>query len=143
MPQGSRPDRVGDQIRAEVGQLLARELQDPGLGFVTVTRVHVTPDLQIARIYYTVMGDERTRRRTEQALRRALPFIRRRVGARLRLRRVPEIEFMFDKSVEQQEQLERVIQEIHERDALRQTEGGPDGSSDRARDQAEKDHGDE
>ncbi len=143
MPQGSRPDRVGDQIRAEVGQLLARELQDPGLGFVTVTRVHVTPDLQIARIYYTVIGDERARRRTEQALQRAHSFIRRRVGSRLGLRRVPEIEFMFDKSVEQQERVERVIQDIHERDVLQHREGAPDDSSDAAGARTDEDHGDD
>jgi len=119
MPQGSRPDRIGDQIRAEVAQLLSRELQDPGLGFVTVTRVHVTADLQIARIYYTTMGDDRARRRTAEALQRARPFIRRSIGSRLRLRRVPEIEFIFDESIEQHERLERLIQEIHETDAAR------------------------
>jgi ribosome-binding factor A len=119
MPQGSRPDRVGDQIRAEVAALLSRELQDPGLGFVTVTRVHVTADLQIARIYYTTMGDDRARRRTAQALLRAQSFIRRSIGSRLRLRRVPEIEFIFDESIEQHERLERLIQEIHDTDAAR------------------------
>lgn len=119
MPQGSRPDRIGDQIRAEVAQLLSRELQDPGLGFVTVTRVIVTADLQIARIYYTTMGDDRARRRTAEALQRARPFIRRSLGSRLRLRRVPEIEFLFDESIEQHERLERLIQEIHETDAAR------------------------
>lgn len=125
MPQGSRPDRVGDQIRAEVANLLGRELQDPGLGFVTVTRVRMTPDLQIARIYYTTMGDEKARRRTAQALQRALPFIRRSIGSRLRLRRVPDIEFIFDESIEQDERLERIIREIHETDALRRAEGAP------------------
>jgi ribosome-binding factor A len=119
MPQGSRPDRIGDQIRAEVAQRLSRELQDPGLGFVTVTRVHVTADLQIARIYYTTMGDDRARRRTAEALKRARPFIRRSIGSRLRLRRVPEIEFIFDESIEQYERLERLIQEIHDTDAAR------------------------
>lgn len=119
MPQGSRPDRVGDQIRAEVATLLGREVQDPGLGFVTVTRVRVTADLQIARIYYTTMGDELARRRTAQALQRALPFIRRAIGSRLRLRRVPQIEFIFDESIEQHERLERILQEIHETDAAR------------------------
>jgi ribosome-binding factor A len=119
MPQGSRPDRIGDQIRAEVAELLSRELQDPGLGFVTITRVHVTADLQIARIYYTTMGDDRARRRTAEALQRARPFIRRSIGSRLRLRRVPEIEFNFDESIEQHERLERLIQEIHETDTAR------------------------
>ena len=129
MPQGSRPDRVADQVRAEVAALLGRELQDPGLGFVTVTRVHVTPDLQIARIYYTTMGDDRARRRTAEALRRALPFVRRSIGSRLRLRRVPEIQFVFDESIEHHERVERLIQEIHETDALRQAEGVPRAST--------------
>jgi ribosome-binding factor A len=119
MPHGSRPDRVGDQIRAEVAGLLARELQDPGLGFVTLTRVRVTPDLQIARIYYTSLGDDRSRRATRAALDRATPFIRRQIGSRLRLRRVPDIQFVFDESVEQHERLERLLQEIHETDAAR------------------------
>ena len=129
MPQGSRPDRVADQVRAEVAALLGRALQDPGLGFITVTRVHVTPDLQIARIYYTTMGDDRARRRTAEALRRALPFVRRSIGSRLRLRRVPEIQFVFDESIEQHERVERLIQEIHETDALRQAEGVPSAST--------------
>lgn len=119
MPQGSRPDRVGDQIRAEVADLLARELQDPGLGFVTLTRVRVTADLQIARIYYTSLGDDRARGATRSALDRATPFIRRKLGSRLRLRRVPEIQFVFDESVEQHERLERLLQEIHETDRAR------------------------
>jgi ribosome-binding factor A len=119
MPHGSRPDRVGDQIRAEVAELLVRELQDPGLGFVTLTRVRVTPDLQIARIYYTSLGDDRARRATRAALDRATPFIRRQIGSRLRLRRVPDIQFVFDESVEQHERLERLLQEIHETDAAR------------------------
>lgn len=119
MPQGSRPDRVADQIRAEVAGLLAREVQDPGVGFVTVTRVRVTADLQLARIYYTSLGDDRARRATGQALDRATPFIRRQVGSRLRLRRVPEIQFVFDESIEQHERVERLLQEIHETDAAR------------------------
>jgi ribosome-binding factor A len=119
MPQGSRPDRVADQIRAEVAELLAREVQDPGLGFVTVTRVKVTADLQIARIFYTSLGDDRARRATGRALDRATPFIRRQIGSRLRLRRVPEIQFAFDESVEQHERIERLLQEIHQTEAAR------------------------
>ena len=89
MSQGSRPDRVADQLRAELAQLLSREVHDPGIGFVTLTRVHVTPDLQTARVYYTSLGDEVGRRNTARALGRATSFLRRQVGSRLRLRRVP------------------------------------------------------
>lgn len=122
MPQGSRPDRIADRIREEVAGLLVRELQDPGLGFLTVTRVEVTADLQIARIFYTTLGDQAARGRTRKALTRALPFIRRRVGATLGLRRVPEIEFLFDESVERQDRVERLLQEIHDTDARREDE---------------------
>ena len=114
MSQGSRPDRVGDQIRAEISDMIARELHDPGLGFVTLTHVRVTPDLQLARVYYTTLGDPTARRNTEQALRRASSFVRRQLGRRLRLRRIPEVEFVFDESIERQDRLERLLREIHE-----------------------------
>lgn len=117
--QGNRPDRIADQIRAEVANLVTRELQDPGLGFVTVTRVEVTADLQIARVFYTTLGDAPAQKRTGQALERAKPFVRRRVGSRLRLRRVPELQFLFDESIQHQERVEQLIQEIHERDDVR------------------------
>src|SRR5688500_13012334 len=87
----SRPIRVGDQIRVEISDLLARAVQDPGIGFLTVTHVKVTPDLQQARVYYTTMGDEQSRRESQRALERATPFLRRQLGGRLRLRRVPEL----------------------------------------------------
>ena len=116
MPQGYRPDRVADQIRAEISVMLAREVHDPGIGFLTVTRVQVSPDLQLARVYYTTMGSELQRRETAKALNRAAPFLRHQIGQRLRLRRVPVLEFFFDKSIENQERIERVLQEIHEVD---------------------------
>lgn len=112
MAQGSRPERIGEEIRHEIGQLLAREVKDPGLGFVTITRVKVSPDLQQARVFYTQLGDERARKDTERALERATPFLRRHVGARLRLRRVPELSFMFDRSVEYQDRVEQILLEI-------------------------------
>jgi ribosome-binding factor A len=117
MPQGHRPNRVGDQIRMEIGDLLAREVHDPGIGFVTVTRVEVTPDLQLARVYYTTLGTDAERRNTARALLRAVPFLRHQIGQRIRLRRVPVLEFIFDKSIENQDRVERLLREIHEADA--------------------------
>ena len=100
--------------------MLAREVHDPGIGFVTITRVHVTPDLQLARVYYTSLGSDAARRATAKALDRASSFLRHQVGQRLRLRRVPALEFVFDRSIENQERVERLIQEIHEADAARE-----------------------
>ena len=110
--QGSRPQRVADQLRAEITDLLAREVHDPGIGFLTVTHVKVTPDLQVARVYYTTLGDEKARRETDRALRRAVPFLRRHIGRRLHLKRVPELEFFFDEAIERGDRIEQILQEL-------------------------------
>ena len=108
----TRPSRVGDQLRAEISTLLAREVHDPGIGFLTITHVNVSPDLQVARVYYTTLGDEKARRDTARALGRATPFLRRQIGSRLRLKRVPTLEFFFDESIERGDRIERLLNDI-------------------------------
>ena len=108
-----RTARVGDQIRVEIAGLLARVVQDPGIGFVTITGVRVTPDLQQARVYYTSLGDDRARKESRRALERVTPFLRRQIGKRLRLRRVPELHFFFDESVERGDRIEQILQELN------------------------------
>lgn len=118
MAQGYRPDRVGDQIRQELSELLSRgEVHDPGIGFITLTYVKVSPDLQLARVYYTSLGDPKARQETAKALVRATPFMRRQIGARLRLRRVPEFEFRFDETIEHQDRIEQILRDLHAEDA--------------------------
>ncbi len=119
MSQGSRPDRVADQIRAELAQLLTREVHDPGIGFVTLTRVQVSPDLQQARVFYTVLGDDKARKNSAGALHRASAFLRRQIGARLRLKRVPELKFQYDEAVAGQDRIDRLLNEIHTADEQR------------------------
>ncbi len=114
MSQGHRADRVGEELRMELSELLAREVHDPGIGFVTLTHVQVTPDLQHARVFYTTLAQGPARRQTERALERAAPFLRRQIGRRLRLRRVPELHFIFDESVEAEDRVERLLREIHD-----------------------------
>jgi ribosome-binding factor A len=114
MAHGSRPERIGDQIRAELAALLTRGVKDPGIGFVTLTAVRVTADLQLARVFYTTLGDDQARRETARALARALPFLRRQIAGRLRLRRAPELVFQYDETIEKQERIERILQEIHD-----------------------------
>jgi len=113
MSQGSRPDRVADQLRAELAGLLTRDVHDPGIGFVTLTRVHVSPDLQVARVYYTALGDEKAQKSSARALERATPFLRRQVGSRLRLKRTPELHFVYDDSIAGQDRIEQLLNEIH------------------------------
>jgi ribosome-binding factor A len=130
MAQGSRPDRVGEEIRKELAQLLSREVHDPGIGLITLTRVKVSPDLQLARAYYTLIGDEKAREETDKALTRALPFLRRMIGARIRLRRVPELRFEFDRSVENQDRIERILLDLQAEREARGTPGPETGEPD-------------
>ena len=118
MAQGARADRVGEQIRQELSQILSQQAHDPGIGFLTLTRVKVTPDLQLARVLYTVIGDEKQKKETQKALERALPYLRRQIGSRVRLRRVPELQFFYDQSVEHQDRIEQILIDLkRERDA--------------------------
>jgi ribosome-binding factor A len=111
-----RPTRVGEQIREDLTELITREVHDPGVGFITITRVDVTPDLQQARVYYTTLGDDKARRDTRRALERASPFLRRQLGRRLRLRRIPDLQFFYDESIERHDRIERILQDLqHER----------------------------
>jgi ribosome-binding factor A len=119
MGQGSRPERIGEEIRQEVSQLLARDVRDPGIGFITLTRVQMSPDLQLARVFYTTLGDAAARRETARALARATPFLRRQIGSRVRLRRVPELDFRFDESVTHQDRVEQLLRDLHEEEAAR------------------------
>src|SRR5688572_12894111 len=120
MAQGYRPDRVGDQIRQELSELLSRgAVHDPGIGFITITRVRVSADLQVAHVYYTSLGDPKARKETAKALGRATPFFRRQIGGRLQLRRVPELEFRFDEAVEHQDRIEQILRDLHAEEAAR------------------------
>ena len=127
MSQGSRPDRVADQIRSELALLLARDVHDPGIGFVTLTRVQVSPDLQLARVFYTTLGDDNARRNSTRALERAGSFLRRQIGSRLRLRRVPELRFVYDESVAGQDRVEQLLNEIRATHPVPKPDDDPQG----------------
>lgn len=127
---GNRPERVGDQIRVELAQLLSREVHDPGVGFVTITRVKVSPDLLLARVYYTSLGDEKARRESAKALGRATPFLRRQIGQRVQLRRVPELQFFYDESIAHQDRIEQILQDLHEEAAAREPHQGDHDETD-------------
>jgi ribosome-binding factor A len=110
--QGSRPVRLGEQIREDLADILEHQVKDPGIGFLTITHVKVSSDLQVARVYYTTLGDDRARRDASRALERASAFLRRQLAGRLRLRRAPELHFHFDESIARGERIERLLQEI-------------------------------
>ena len=111
MAQGNRIRRVAERVRTELSTLLARSVRDPGLLGITVTDVRMTADLQLARVYYTLLTDS-DHRSAARGLRRAQPYLRRAIGQRLQLRQVPEIIFEYDDSAERQDRIARIFDEI-------------------------------
>ncbi|MCB9619550.1 MAG: 30S ribosome-binding factor RbfA [Sandaracinus sp.] len=115
MKEGKRSDRVGEQLRMEIADLLIRgKLRDPDAKDVIVSGVKVTDDLSIARVYVRVLGeaDEARRGRVVRALQRAAGFLRRELGPKLRLRRTPELDFHWDELIDRVEGIERALHEI-------------------------------
>ncbi len=131
MAQGSRPDRVGEQIRQAISEMLLRDVRDPGIGFVTLSRVKVSPDLQLVRVYYTQIGDAKAKQATVKALERATPFMRRQLADLVRLRRVPELRFEFDAGAEHQERIETILLELQKEREARGLEHPIDDSLDK------------
>ncbi len=109
-----RSNRVGEQMKKELGEIISRKIKDPRIGFVTVTDVRVSGDLQIAKVYISVLGDEEKRENTLKGLAKAKGFIRSEIGQRIRLRKTPEILFEFDESVDYGNRIETLIHEINQ-----------------------------
>jgi ribosome-binding factor A len=101
-------------VREELSQMLATEVRDPGVGLVTVTKVKVTADLSLARVYWTTLAEGAERKKTMTALNRTIPYLRHLLSQRLTLRRVPDLKFHYDESVAAQDRIERIIQGLQE-----------------------------
>jgi ribosome-binding factor A len=110
---GHRVDQVGAQVREEIMQIIRRELKDPRIGFVSITRVRMSPDLRSARVHVSVLGDEREQEATLAGLRSASGLIRHALGKRLEnLKFSPEIRFELDPSIEYSVHISRRLREI-------------------------------
>jgi ribosome-binding factor A len=106
-----RTERIDELLRQEITEILAREVSDPRIGFVTVTDVETAPDLRHARVWVSVIGAKSERDETLAALGRAMVFVRRELGSRLRLKRIPELHVRLDDTAERGT---RVLQLLHE-----------------------------
>mgnify|MGYP001464161699 CR=1 FL=1 len=111
MAHSTRMERVAERVRIELSTLLTRTVRDPAVSGITITHVSMTADLQLARVYYTVL-DGGDRRDTARGLRRAKTYLRRLIGQRLQLRQVPELRFMLDEHLDQQDRLAKIFAEI-------------------------------
>ncbi|MFH0751621.1 MAG: 30S ribosome-binding factor RbfA [Chloroflexota bacterium] len=107
-----RIDRVDELLRQEIGRILAKEVQDPHIGFATVTDVETTPDLRHARVWVSVIGGAPERAETLAALERAMGFVRHELGIRLRIKRIPALHVTLDDSAERGTRVLRIIEEL-------------------------------
>lgn len=108
----SRQDRVAEAIRKEISLIIHEELNDPRVGFVTITKVEVTHDLSYAKVFFSVLGGEEDYRKTKEALDSALGFIRKLVAERINLRFAPEFAFQEDKTTEYSIHIQKLLNEI-------------------------------
>jgi ribosome-binding factor A len=109
---GRRAERLADRIRAEVASMIAAELKDPRLGFVTVTGVEMSGDLHQARVSVSVLGTADQQQKSLQGLSSGAGYIRHELAHRLTLRRVPELVFVLDREAEETERLEMLLQKL-------------------------------
>jgi ribosome-binding factor A len=112
LSHGHRQERLADQIRIEVAEMIEGELRDPRIGFATVTRVELSPDLRHGRVLVSVFGGEESQAETLQGLSSATGYVRREITRRLGLRRAPEIVFVLDRGEEEVAKVQKLLDEI-------------------------------
>ena len=105
----NRTDRVADQIQRELATLIQFEVKDPRVGMVTITAVEVSREFEYARVYFTVLGDSAVRDATIKGLTHAAGFLRRELAHRLKLRTTPELQFVYDQSIENAAKMSELI----------------------------------
>jgi ribosome-binding factor A len=111
-----RADRVADLIKAELSDILLRQIRDPRIGLLTITDVKMSDDLRSARIYFVQMGKDKLDAELQAGLEKAKGFLKRELGKRLNLRYMPDVFFFYDKSFEYGSRIDRLLMEIHEKD---------------------------
>ena len=114
-----RTQQMGEFLREEVTDIIRTELDDPRLGFWTITHVEVSQELRSARIFVSVLGTEQERKDTLKALRGASGFMRPHLKPRMRTRTIPDLDFRDDRSMEHAEEIARTLRELHQEDERR------------------------
>lgn len=121
---GTRPERVQEAIRQEVSMIINNEIKDPRLGFMTVTRVELTRDMRYARVYFSVLGEDKAKFLALKGLRSAKGYIKGRLGEKIKMRFMPEIEFKIDETLEKTEQVFRILDKLRKEKGDKSDETG-------------------
>jgi ribosome-binding factor A len=107
-----RSKKVSDAIKMELGDILHTKTKDPDIGFVTITEVTLSDDLRMAKVYFSVLGDEDQVKKSIKGLERARLFLQSEVGSRINLRYLPELRFCLDKSWSYGERIDRLLESL-------------------------------
>ncbi len=107
-----RKERVEDQIKKEVSQIIDQDLKDPKAGFITITSVELSSDLRFTKVFFSVLGDEKEKEDSEKALFRATKFIQQKMASRIRLKYIPQITFRYDHTLERALRIEKILSKI-------------------------------
>ncbi len=107
-----RTDRVASLIRAELAELVLRRLKDPRIGFVTITHVDIAPDLKTARVFFSVLGQEKEKSGAKEALEHAAGFLQHEIGVALKLRFTPKLSFHLDDSLEESLRIQQILHKL-------------------------------
>ncbi len=126
MPRFRRTARINEQLREEISLLVRDAVRDPRVSLATITAVQTSPELDHAKVYFTALGSEEERKELLAGLRSAAPFIRKELGQRLHMRRIPELHFEQDRVLEEAQRIEALLREALPFDRL--TETPPDSS---------------
>jgi len=117
-----RVRRLNEQLKREIAQVLRTQVHDPRVTGVTVTGVEVSPDLVLARVWVWVSGEEGERERSMEGLRASASFVRRQLGAALSIRRIPELDFREDRTLEHALRIEKLLREVQQRQPCQELE---------------------
>ncbi len=116
--------RLNEQLKREISGILREDVRDPRVGTPVVTGVEVTPDLWVARVYVSVEGDESRQAEALDGLEAAAPYVRRELGKELHIRRIPELRFHIDRSLEQAHRIEEILKDVLPPEGEEQDETG-------------------
>jgi len=110
----ARVDRVSSELKRSISEIVQREIKDPHIGFITITEVKVTADMDLAKVYFTVLGDDKQKKLSTETLKKSAGFIRKQLAMRLNMRRTPSLDFRYDETEEYGRKIDELFKKIHE-----------------------------
>jgi len=113
---GLRPERVQEALRQEISIIVHSHIKDPRIGFLTITKVELTKDLRYAKVYFSVLGDEKDKKRALHGLNSAKGYIKGLIGDKIKLRFMPELDFRIDNTFEQIKEIKDLLERVKDKE---------------------------